>query len=92
MAFAADITGHINSLNLKLKGEENLISNFFYTSKGLQAQTIPITKQIQVMNLTHFKNCTKAMVEANTDFSLSIARGIIEELRDLLICMQKKMS
>jgi len=32
------------------------------------------------------------MVEANTDFPLSIARGIIEELRDLLICMQKKMS
>jgi len=44
------------------------------------------------MNLTQFKNCTKAMVEANTDFPLSIARGIIEELRDLLICMQKKMS
>ena len=28
LAFAADITGHINSLNLKLQGEENLISDF----------------------------------------------------------------
>ena len=92
MAFAADITGHINSLNLKLKGEENLISNFFTPLKAFRHKLYLFLKKIQVMNLTNFKNCTKAMVEANTDFSLSIARGIIEELRDLLICMQKKMS
>ena len=33
------------------------------------------------MNLTHIKNCTEAMVEANTDLPLSFACGIMEELQ-----------
>ncbi|XP_046863294.1 general transcription factor II-I repeat domain-containing protein 2A-like [Xenia sp. Carnegie-2017] len=81
LAFTADITGHINSLNLKLQGEENLISDFFTHLKAFRHKLDLFLKQIQVMNFTHFKNCTEAMVEATTDFPLSFACGIIEELQ-----------
>ena len=73
LAFAADTTGHINILNRKLQGEENLISDFFTHLKAFRHKLDLLLKQIQVMNLTKFKNCKEAMVEANTDFPLSFA-------------------
>ena len=72
LAFAADTTCHINSLNRKLQGE-NLISDFFTNLKAFRHKLGLFLKQIQVMNLTQFKNCKEAMVEANTDFPLSFA-------------------
>jgi len=81
LAFAADITGHINSLNLKLQGEGNLISDMFTHLKAFRCKLDLFLKQVQVMNLTHFQNCKETMVEANTEFPLAFACGIIEDLQ-----------
>ena len=59
LAFAADITNHLNVLNLKLQGQDNLISDLYTHIKAFRSKLRLFIEQLQVKKLTHFPECQK---------------------------------
>ena len=57
LAFLSDITEHLNILNVKLQGKENLISDIFAILKAFLPKLDIFKNQIARGNFTHFSNC-----------------------------------
>lgn len=81
LAFAADITSHLNFLNLKLQGEENLVSDLYTHLKAFRSKLVLFLEQVQANNLTHFQQCKVFMAEATAEFPTSFACEIIKDLQ-----------
>ena len=56
LAFLNDITEHLNILNVKLQGKENLISDMFAILKAFLPKLDLFNNQIAKGNFTHFSN------------------------------------
>ena len=64
LAFLSDITEHLNILNVKLQGKENLISDMFAILKAFLSKLDLFKDQIAKGNFTHFSNC-KTLASGN---------------------------
>ena len=56
LAFLSDITEHLNILNVKLQGKENLISDRFVILKAFLPKLDLFKNQVAKGNFTHFSN------------------------------------
>ena len=57
LAFLADVTQHLNDLNLRLQGKAKLVNEMFYDVKSFDAKLSLFEKQLSTGNLAHFKLC-----------------------------------
>ena len=64
LAFLSDITEHLNILNVKLQGKENLISDMFAILKAFLSKLDLFKNQIAKGNFIHFSN-GKTLVSDN---------------------------
>ncbi|XP_065576307.1 general transcription factor II-I repeat domain-containing protein 2A-like [Artemia franciscana] len=74
LAFFADMTGHMNHLNLKLQGKTNLISDCFVHVKAFRAKLALLEGQVKVKNFAHFPCCEKFHVESKVEFPSSFVQ------------------
>ena len=81
MAFFADMTGHMNQLNLKLQGKTNLISDYFVHVKAFRAKLALLEGQVKVKNFAHFPCCEKFHAESKVEFPSLFANEIISDLK-----------
>ena len=81
LAFFADMTGHMNQLNLKLQGKANLISDYFVHVKAFRAKLALLEGQVKVKNFAHFPCCEKFHAESKVEFPSSFANEIISDLK-----------
>ena len=73
LAFFADMTGHMNHLNLKFLGKTNLISNYFVHVKAFRAKLALLEGQVKVKNFAHIPCCEKFQKESKVEFPSSFA-------------------
>ena len=57
LAFLADITQHLNEINLRLQGKTKLVNEMFYDVKSFDAKLRLFDKQLSTGNMAHFKIC-----------------------------------
>lgn len=57
LAFLADITGHLNDLNLMLQGRDRIIIDMYDAVKAFQVKLLLWETQMQQCNLPHFPCC-----------------------------------
>uniref|UniRef100_A0AAG5DQE7 SPIN-DOC-like zinc-finger domain-containing protein n=1 Tax=Anopheles atroparvus TaxID=41427 RepID=A0AAG5DQE7_ANOAO len=81
LAFAADITTHLNLLNLKLQGQENFISDLYVHIKAFRLKLRLFLQQLQIKNLTHFPECHKLKEQAKAEFPVNYACDLISNLQ-----------
>ncbi|XP_049291704.1 general transcription factor II-I repeat domain-containing protein 2A-like [Anopheles funestus] len=81
LAFAADITTHLNLLNLKLQGRDNLISDLYTHIKAFRLKLTLFLEQLQIVNLTHFPQCQKFKGQAKEEFPVDYAFDLITNLQ-----------
>ena len=79
LSFLVDITSHINDLNLKLQGKENLICDLYRTINIFQRKLVLFESQLEVGNLSHFP-CLKEFCAAGTEVNLEFSKKIISDL------------
>ena len=71
LAFLSDITEHLNILNVKLQGKENLISDMFAILKAFLPKLDLFKNQIARGNFTHFSNCKTLASDNETGLDLT---------------------
>ncbi|KAG8235751.1 hypothetical protein J437_LFUL016166 [Ladona fulva] len=81
LTFDADISSHLNVLNLKLQGEKNLVSDLYTHLKAFTSKLVLFLEQVQANNLTLFQQCKVLMAEATAEFRTSFACEIIKDLQ-----------
>ena len=73
LSFLVDITSHINDLNLKLQGKENLICDLYRIVNGFRRKLVLFESQLEVRNLSLFsclkQFCPASAEEVNLEFS-----------------------
>lgn len=69
LAFLADITGHLNDLNLKLQGSDKLICDLFEAVRAFEIKLGLFTSQLKKGQLTHFPTCQNAFADEPHDWS-----------------------
>lgn len=57
LAFLADVTTHLNILNLKLQGPGKLIFDMYNSIKAFDAKLKLFINQIEQNDFSHFENC-----------------------------------
>lgn len=57
MAFIIDITGHLNVLNLKIQGNQQVVTLLYDVIKAFKAKLRFWEGQLVSGNLTHFPAC-----------------------------------
>ncbi|KAL7859442.1 hypothetical protein SRHO_G00145890 [Serrasalmus rhombeus] len=57
LAFLADITAHLNALNLQLQGRDRMITDMYDAMKAFQVKLLLWEKQMHQSNLPHFPCC-----------------------------------
>lgn len=65
LAFLVDITNHLNDLNTKLQGQDQLIHNLYDHIKGFQTKLKLWESQLSKNITVHFPNLTDCITEAN---------------------------
>ena len=71
LAFLSDITEHLNILNVKLQGKENLISDMFAILKAFLSSLDLFKDQIAKGNFTHFSHCKTLASDKELDWDLT---------------------
>lgn len=61
MAFLADITAHLNVLNLQLQGRDRMITDMYDAVKAFQVKLLLWETQMHQCNLPHFPRCQVMM-------------------------------
>ena len=76
LSFLVDITSHINDLNLKLQGKENLIFDLYRTVNEFRRKLVFFESQLEGRNLSHFpclkEFCAVSAKKVNLEFSKKI--------------------
>ena len=57
LAFVTDLTDHLNLLNLKLQGEENLLCQLYSHVKGFRVKLVLFKRNISEKNFAYFPTC-----------------------------------
>ena len=81
LAFVTDVTDHMNNLNLKLQGKENLICDLYTHLKAFRCKLDLFLKQVKVKNFFHFEKCEVFNAEATTQFPVAFSCEIIQDLQ-----------
>ena len=74
LAFAVDITAHLNDLNLKLRGKNKLIIALYDDVKCFFLKLKLWKSQVSRENLVHFTTCKELQNSADTKSALSFAK------------------
>ena len=74
LAFLSDITGHLNILNIKLQGKENLISDMFAIKKTFLSKLDLFKDQIAKSNFTHFSNFNTLASDNKTELGFDLEK------------------
>ena len=74
LAFLSDITEHLNILNVKLQGKENLISDMFAILKVFLSKLDLFKDQIAKVNFTHFSNCKTLASDNETGLGFDLEK------------------
>lgn len=87
LAFIVDLTEYINDLNLKLQGENSLISDLYSHVKAFRQKLILFEKQLAANSFVHFATCGKFTPENNdvpfpTTFALEIIAQVRQNFQD----------
>jgi hypothetical protein len=67
LVFLDDITSHLNELNLKLQGKDQLITELCDNIRAFQMKLMLWTNQLKNKNLSHFKSIKLLSEEKNND-------------------------
>ncbi|XP_072239317.1 general transcription factor II-I repeat domain-containing protein 2-like [Leuresthes tenuis] len=67
LAFLADITAHLNALNLQLQGRDRMITNMYDAVKAFQVKLLLWETQMQKCNLPHFPCCQVMLNQISTN-------------------------
>lgn len=59
LAFAVDMTGHLNDLNVKLQGRNQLVTTLFDNVRAFKTKLSLWLSQLKTENLSHFQTCQK---------------------------------
>lgn len=81
LAFFADLTKHINELNLRLQGENGLLSDMYTNIKSFRQKLLLFESQLKQNNFNHFKCCERFRQETDAIFPFSFAIDIVSDLR-----------
>ena len=81
LAFVTDITDHMNNLNLKLQGKENLICDLYTHLKVFRCKLDLFLKQVKVKIFFHFEKCKVFNAEATTQSPVAFSCVIIQDLQ-----------
>ncbi|XP_023211754.1 general transcription factor II-I repeat domain-containing protein 2-like [Centruroides sculpturatus] len=79
LAFFADVVTHVNNLNLKLQGKNNLICNLFSQIKAFRAKLVLLESQLDECNFTHFPCCEELNTETDEQFPTRFAIKVIAD-------------
>ena len=74
LAFAVDITAHLNDLNLKLLGKNKLFTQLYDDVKCFITKLSLWKSHVSNENLIHFSNCKELINSTNTKYVLSFAK------------------
>lgn len=66
LAILADITAHLNGINLQLQGRDRMISDMYDAVKAFQVKLLLWETQIQQCNLPHFPCCQVMLNQVST--------------------------
>jgi len=80
LAFAADIVGYLNELNLKLQGKTVLICDTYSIIKSYRQRFALFETQVTLQNFDHFRCCKKFELSAKTPFPKDFATDVLSEL------------
>lgn len=76
LTFLADITGHLNVLNLSMQGRDKLVTDLFDQIQSFRTKLNLWITQLKDRNLTHFptlkEECTRSKLDEDPDLSLYI--------------------
>ena len=91
LSFLVDITSHMNELNLKLQGKDNLVCDLYRIIKGFRRKLSLFEAQLEGENFSHFhcfrEFCASIAEDVNLDFPKKIIRDLkkhfLERFSDL---------
>lgn len=89
LAFYTDLTHLMNELNIKLQGEDQLLSDMFVHIKAFRQKLNLFKLQLSKTCFTHFKTCSKFCQQTNTPFPVHFA---VEALSKLKINFESRFS
>jgi len=81
LAFIADLVGHMNILNLKMQGENNLVCDLFDHIKAFKAKLILLDGHVKSCNFAHLPCCAELEKESEAEFPSSFANSVISDLK-----------
>lgn len=81
LAFLADVTLHLNELNKKLQGEDNIICDLYMHIKAFRQKLILFESNIKQKIFSHFANCQSLKNEHGSSFPGSFALKFLGELK-----------
>ena len=82
LAFLTDITGHLNELNLKLQGSDQLVTEMYSHILAFERKLDLWKSQIKVKNFIHFKCLDKVNKQFESiDFDFESVANVIENLK-----------
>jgi hypothetical protein len=80
LSFLVDITSHMNELNLKLQGKENLICELYRNITAFRRKLSLFEAQLEGGNFSHFQCFQEFCTEnAGRDVNLEFQKKIIQE-------------
>ncbi|PNF26893.1 hypothetical protein B7P43_G15735, partial [Cryptotermes secundus] len=82
LAFFADLVNHMNNLNLKLQGENNLVCDLFALIKAFRAKLILLESQEKTCNFVHLLYCAELHKKGEAEFPSSFANLVISDLKE----------
>jgi hypothetical protein len=70
LAFLADITSHLNELNLKLQGKDRFVTELYDSIKAFQLKLMLFKSQIKSKDFSHFKCCEAINRENKVEWNI----------------------
>lgn len=81
LAFISDIATHLNEVNKKMQGENNLVCDLYTHVKAFRLKLLLFEKHISTKCFEHFKNCNSLKEENDTEFPIKFALDILTSLK-----------
>lgn len=82
LSFLVDITQHLNELNTKLQGKNNMIHNLFYLIKSFEVKLILWQSQLTSGLLTHFSTMNSFAASSEQPINFTKYASLIENLQN----------
>ncbi|GFY78348.1 general transcription factor II-I repeat domain-containing protein 2 [Trichonephila inaurata madagascariensis] len=81
LAFYVDLTNHMNELNLRLQGENQLLPDLYTNIKSFRQKIILFQSQLRKKCFTHFKTCGIFSHTTETEFPVNFAVETLSALK-----------